>query len=277
MTVESKETAAEAAGALNDAAAILAIGAGVAAGAAVFTGGVGAGVAAVLAVGSGVAWLIGNEYGDLALDPPRYDYHLVARFAPRKIELPAAEDRTEEVWNEFNRTQIEMSDAIAAMTTSFERLAGARLDLRKPGADADMLARRITAQRQAIRHNAEAARLRIRSLLRLRSRVNAAWRARAEAIRKGTGTMSAEERQRAAATVWGRIAPTLRRAVSDHARLSRIQKLFEDAARTTPEISDEILGSRWHEAMTRMEKRLAVFAGERSIIPVRHELAQTVR
>jgi hypothetical protein len=272
MTVEAKHAAAEAAAGANDVAAALTTLAGIAGVVAVLTGGVGGGAAAALGVGSGIAWWIANEYGDLALDPPRHDYHLVTKFKPRHVELLRAESEIETIWNEFSHTQAELAEALAALTTSLERLGGARLDLRRLGAEADLLAHRITTQRQAIRHNAAAAKRRIHVLLGLRSRVNAAWRAYTDLLCASAKSISHEELERALAKLWSEIMPTLHSALGADHRLSRIQPLIEHAKLTTLTIPDEVLDDRWSAGMLGMAKRLAALAGEKRLTFLRHEL-----
>lgn len=271
MTVQTKEAAAEAAGEWSDIGSIFAGAATVAgtvAGAAAMSG-VGAPIVpgALVAAGlfgalSAAGWHLSGDYGDLANDPPRHDYHLVTKFSSRNVRLPPTESQRQGIWNEFSRTQIDLADAIAALITSFERLDGARLDLRKPGADPDLLARRISTQRQAITYNAKAATQRIRILLRLQNQVNSAWRVDTEAFRTNTATISDEQRQQAAAVQWNNLSPQLLNIFRSGERLNNMRQLFEDAVRTNLDLPNEVLDSRWRTVMLKMEKRLAVFAGE---------------
>jgi hypothetical protein len=279
VTVEAKEAAAEAAAGANDVAAGLAVAAGIAAGFA-WAAGTGAGVAAVLGVASGLAWMVGNEYGDLALDPARDDYHLVSRFEPRSIDLPGEGESHPggAVWNQFNRTHLEVADAIAALVRSYERLEGARLALRKPGADADLVARHIAAQRRAIRHNATAAHQRIRPLLELQPRVNAAWRVEAETLRSRAHATPSEARRQGAVALWTSNLPVLRQALgNDSNRLQRIQQFIEHAAVSTTDIPQTLLDERWSHAMAILERRLEVLGGKPPLTPRRHELGAAWR
>lgn len=271
MTVEAKRAASEAAGAFNDVAAALAGGAAFIGGVAWYTG-VGAGVAAVMGFYSGVAWFVGNEYGDLALDPPRSDYHLVTRFQPRAIRAPMAETPNAAIWGTFLDLQIEIGDAIAALVTSMERLDGARLDLRRPGADADRLARQMGTQRRAIRHNATAATRRVAQLLALRSRVNEAWRRDLAAFEHRHVVITEEGRRQATAALWQTILPKLEQSFGGGEQLLKIQDLIEQAAAKNIMPGDEVLDARWARAMALVGKRLSVLAGERREPPKRHEL-----
>jgi hypothetical protein len=271
MTVEAKHAAAEAAGAANDAAAALA-GAASLVGLVSWYTGVGAGVAAVLAGASAAAWWVGNEYGDLALDPPRPDYHLVKRFQPRAIRAPMAESENAAIWGAFLDLQIEMGDAIAALVTSMERLDGARMDLKRPGADADRLTRQMGTQRRAIRHNATAATRRVAQLLALRSRVNEVWRRDLAAFEDRHVVVTAEGRLQATAALWQTILPTLQHSFGGGERLLRIKDVIEQAAAKNIMPGDEVLDARWAKAMALVGKRLAVLAGERREPPKRHEL-----
>jgi hypothetical protein len=262
--LEAKEAAGDAAAGANDVAAALATMAGVVAGVALFTGGAGGGIAIALTVGSGVAWWIANEYSDLAADPPRYDYHLVSRFRVRNIEFPPAKSDIEAVLNELSRTQIEIADAIADLTTSFERLDGARIDLRKPGANLDLLARRIAAQRRAIKHNAAAAELRIQALLKSQERINAAWQAYAEGPDATEKRLPLHERKQALTSLWPQIMPSLRSILRDNDQLlNNIRSMLEQATVTNLDMPmpNEVLDSQWNAAMHKMVRRLRVFAG----------------
>jgi hypothetical protein len=272
MSLDAKHAAAQGAIAMNDAAAVLAAASGVAAGVGFFTGGVGFGVAAVFAVASGVAWYLGDDYSQLSLDPPRHDYHLVTKVKRRDVGFLPGTSTRDAVWSEFNATQVEISDAVAALITSFERLEGARVDLRKPGANSGQLARHMTAQRQAITHNAAAATRGIQSLLRLRHRINAVWRRDADVIRGRAGAVSPDERRRAAAATWEEIKPTIQRVLRDDARLAKARSFIVEQAARSVQVPDELLDARWSTAIQMLARRLAVFAGGRPTTPGRHEL-----
>lgn len=265
MSLDPKHAANELSVALNDAAAIFAI-------AAVITAPFGVVGAVAFGVASGAAWLAGNEYSDLANDPPRHDYQLVERFRPGDIALPLPAGEDEPVWAEFSRVQIEMGQAITALVTSFERLAGARLDLRKEGADPDSLARHITTQRHAIRHNAAAAKQRIPQLLGLRSAVNAVWRKHVDVVRTRFAAMSVEERRRGAKAVWEKIAPILSGPLRDDLRLRNLQRVIERAAQTPVQIREDVLDEQWRDVMLNMDRRLSLLAGQERLTPLRQEL-----
>jgi hypothetical protein len=277
MSLDAKHAAAQGAIAMNDAAAVLAGASGVAAGVGFFTGGVGFGVAAVFAVASGVAWYLGDDYAELSLDPPRHDYHLVTKVTRRNVGFLPGTSTRDAVWNEFNATQVEISDAVAALITSFERLEGARVDLRKPGANAGQLARHMTAQRQAIKHNAAAATRAVQSLLTHRNRINALWRRDADVIRGRVGAVSPDERRRAVAATWEEIKPTIQRVLRDDARLAKARSFIVEQAARSFQVPDELLDARWSTAMQMLARRLAVFAGERPTTPGRHELDRVDR
>lgn len=269
MSLDAKHAAAELSVALNDAAAIFAL-------AAVVSAPFGAVGAVAFGVASGLSWLVGNEYADLANDPPRSDYQLVERFRPAEAVLPPTAGEDGRVWADFGRIQMEMAEATAALVVSFERLAGARSDLQRQVADPDFLARHIAAQRQAIKHNAAAAKRRISQLLSLRSAVNAAWRNHAEDVRARIAAMSEEERRLAAEAAWERIAPSVSGALGDQLQLLNIRQFIERTAQAPIEIRDEVLDSRWRETMLNMDKRLALLAGEQRLVPLRQEVESIV-
>ena len=286
MTVELKAEAKDAASDMGWAAAGLGTGsaasAWVALALALPTAGTGAAVAGGVSVALGLSaatvGLVALALSDLADDPPRDDFHLASRFKSRAIDLPQAEHDADEVWNEFIRAELEMAGAVEALVTSFERLDGARSALRKGGSNADLLARRITAQRRVIRHNAAATRQRIQTLRKLRNRVNAAWRTYVQPLGASTLVIPADQSPAAAGRLWNEILPTLRRALPNNERLAKMQSFLPPSpVPTSLEIPDELLSDRWNMAMGNLEKRLAVFAGERVDAPKRHELDAQAR
>jgi hypothetical protein len=285
MTVELKADAKDAASDMGWLAAGLgtgsAVSAYVAVALAVPTAGTGTAVAGALSAslalsGAGVG-LIALALSDLAGDPPRDDFHLVSRFKSRLIELPRAELDVDKVWNEYIRAELEMAGAVGALITSFERLDGARLVLRKGGSNADLLARHITTQRRMIRHNAAAIRQRIQTLRKLRNRVNAAWRTYVQQLGSSTLVIPADQAEAVAVRLWNEILPTLRSALPNNEQLAKMKSFLPPSpVPRSLQIPDELLSDRWNITMESFEKRLAAFAGERVAAPKRHELdAQT--
>jgi len=268
LTIEAKHAASVGAGAANDAAAVLAGGAAVCGGLAVVTGGVGGLCAAGFALLSAGAWLVGNEYGDLALDPPRSDYDIVTVYRAPPY-TPLSYDRSHPPLSRFIRLQAQIGGAIAALVTSMERLDGARIDLRAGTSEPDQLVRQMSKQRGAIAKNANLARRGIKQALAMRETMNATWRDHLASLEKqGTKLNDRQE----AEDLWAGISTTLLQLDYTEEKIAAIKDRFLGSVSTEVSIDDEVFGDDWWNSMLKLQERLSVLAGERRQPPKAHEL-----
>lgn len=126
-------------------------------------------MALVLGMGSGVAWLLGNRYHELADDPPRSDIREVTLhdgtpWASAYMPRHAYDAELERTFGDLINLQSSLYSALGCLQLSLERYQGATDDF-----NAALL------QANAIRHNLAACHDLHAALLRLAPRLNARY------------------------------------------------------------------------------------------------------
>lgn len=212
-----------------------------------------------LAILAGGLWVTGAILDDLADDPPRRDYFLVTMVRSTPLRRSVAASSAQTAIAEFHRLNTELAAELQGLLTSFERLQGARIDLKSRVGNADELALAIKRQRGAVRHNAAHAWRCVNTMLALVDDVNAAWRM----LKKTHPVPPLTDRVEAIRMLWPMTAASFGATVPP-ARMEKARLLFENTvARDAPPPS-EILNGKWFSAMLTTRRWLANVAGIRA-------------